>query len=45
MDRLSDRGLIEAYKKAIEIKCSEDFLHLLLEEIQRRNLLPLVLYH
>ncbi|GGK19826.1 hypothetical protein GCM10010965_11020 [Caldalkalibacillus thermarum] len=44
MQRLSDRGLIEAYQKAKEIKCSEDFLAMLLEEIKRRNLLPLVKY-
>lgn len=35
---LSDQALLEAYEAAIEKKLDSDFIQLLLEAIQKRNL-------
>lgn len=38
MNKLSDELLIETYFKAIELNLSEDFVHLIKLEIERRSL-------
>lgn len=38
MKYLSDRLLLESYKKAKELKLSADFLALIKDEINKRNL-------
>lgn len=38
MRRLSDLELVETYYKAKELNCSQDFIALLYEEMQRRNI-------
>ncbi|WP_100371829.1 sporulation histidine kinase inhibitor Sda [Bacillus sp. FJAT-45037] len=42
MDQLSDKLLVESYQKAVSLKLSYDFIELLLEELYRRDLLPLL---
>lgn len=37
MDRLSNDMLLEAYEKAQQLNLDEDFIQLLLEEMQRRK--------
>ncbi|WP_033828349.1 sporulation histidine kinase inhibitor Sda [Bacillus andreraoultii] len=39
MENLSDQLLIESYYKAIELKLSPEFIHLIEKEIERRSLL------
>jgi len=36
--KLSDELLLESYYKAIELKLSTDFIHLIEKEIKRRSL-------
>lgn len=38
MERLSDALLLEAYDKAKQLKLHNDFIHLIENEINRRNL-------
>jgi hypothetical protein len=38
MERLSDVELLETYDRAKELKCSPDFIILLFNEIQKRNI-------
>ncbi|WP_368652150.1 sporulation histidine kinase inhibitor Sda [Ornithinibacillus sp. 4-3] len=38
MDYLSDELLLESYQKALELNLNSDFLSLIEEEIDRRNL-------
>ncbi|WP_202078496.1 sporulation histidine kinase inhibitor Sda [Caldalkalibacillus salinus] len=38
MKRLTDAELVEAYMRAKELNCSPDFIDLLFEEIERRNI-------
>ena len=38
MERLSDVELIDTYQKARELKCSPDFILLLLDELRKRNI-------
>jgi|GEM_PF-1027788 len=38
MERLSDTELIETYRKAKELKCSPDFILLLLTEMKKRDI-------
>lgn len=38
MRLLSDESLLETYFKAIDLDLEEEFIRLLLEEIQRRNI-------
>ncbi|WP_274363877.1 sporulation histidine kinase inhibitor Sda [Paenibacillus thermotolerans] len=38
MRLLSDESLLETYYKAIDLDLEEEFIRLLLEEIQRRNI-------
>lgn len=38
MERLSDLELIETYQKAKELKCSPDFILLLLTEMKKRDI-------
>ena len=35
--RLTDKELQEAYKEAIELKLDQDFIEMLVEELDRRN--------
>ncbi|HEY4601302.1 MAG TPA: sporulation histidine kinase inhibitor Sda [Cerasibacillus sp.] len=39
MYRLSDKLLLEAYRKAIELNLEADFISLIKKEISRRNLI------
>ncbi|QDP42096.1 sporulation histidine kinase inhibitor Sda [Radiobacillus deserti] len=43
MDYLSDRVLIESYKHAVELGLSEEFLHLMREELRKRNIFLILL--
>jgi len=36
MEHLSDSLLLEAYKKAIDLKLNDDFIQLIEEELERR---------
>jgi developmental checkpoint coupling sporulation initiation to replication initiation len=38
MKELSNENLIETYMKAVDLKLEQDFIKLLEEEIERRNL-------
>lgn len=38
MERLTDVELLETYHRALELKCSPDFIILLFSEIQKRNI-------
>jgi hypothetical protein len=38
MERLSDLELLETYNKAKELKCSPDFILLLLRELHKRRI-------
>jgi hypothetical protein len=38
MERLSDNELIDTYRKAKELKCSPDFILLLLIELKKRDI-------
>lgn len=39
MEHLSDALLIEAYDKAKQLNLNDDFIHIIEEEISRRNLI------
>lgn len=38
MEDLSNELLLESYYKAIELELSTDFIHLIIDEMDRRNL-------
>lgn len=39
MEQLSDQLLLESYQKAYDLELSEDFLELMMQEIERRKIL------
>ncbi|MCD8511103.1 MAG: sporulation histidine kinase inhibitor Sda [Bacillus sp. (in: Bacteria)] len=39
MRYLSDALLLETYEKARELKLSEDFIHLIVQEMERRSMM------
>ncbi|MBM7569590.1 sporulation histidine kinase inhibitor Sda [Aquibacillus albus] len=44
MEHLSDELLIESYFKANELGLSQDFIHLIEKEIERRSLTHEIIY-
>ncbi|WP_156291242.1 sporulation histidine kinase inhibitor Sda [Oceanobacillus salinisoli] len=40
MEFLSNSALIDAYNKAVEIELAEDFVKLITNELDRRNIQP-----